>query len=62
MKRNTGMFKPYWYDLEGKKLGPLRGRDIAEAHRLWREHSDIRLGQLSREGLEEETIEELFGL
>jgi hypothetical protein len=39
----TGMFRPYWSDLDGNELGPLRGRDVGEAHRLWREHEDIRL-------------------
>jgi len=44
--RGTGMFRPHWYDLDGKVLAPLRGRDIAVAHRLWREHADIRCGRV----------------
>jgi hypothetical protein len=62
-KRNTGMFEPYWTDLDGNRLGPFKGREVWEAHRIWREHSDIRLG-LFQAGEEDAEVDiaELFGL
>jgi hypothetical protein len=62
-KRSTGMFEPHWTDLDGKVLGSFKGREVWEAHRIWREHSDIRLGLFQAgEDDDEADVAELFGL
>jgi hypothetical protein len=50
------MFRSHWFDLDGSQLAPFRGREVAEAHRIWREHSDIRLAPVAT------TVEDLFGM
>jgi hypothetical protein len=62
VKRNTGMFQPWWFDLDGSKLEPLRGRAIAEAHRLWRDHQDVRKQPRENASLRNGDVAELFGL
>ncbi len=60
MKGNTGMFRSHWTTLAGEKLGPLQGREIGEAHCLWKEHADIRLRVVPEVVVTD--LEALFGL
>ena len=39
-----GLWRGYWFDMRGKKLGRVRRPELAEAYRLWALHKDIREG------------------
>jgi hypothetical protein len=52
----------YWTDLDGNVLGPIRGHEVGELHRLWREHSDIRLGEFRPDRSASDNVINLFGL
>ena len=41
----AALFNGYWLDMRGQRLQRVSRSELAECHRLWAKHADIRQGR-----------------